>query len=241
MTNRGNANLQNEWSQGWEFGGRVDKGPLSADLAYFVNDIHNRISAVQTAGTTAAQRDNTWQNLHEVIFSGLEWQTSYDFAKLAKWKDATLAPYANGSYYLQHTIHDGPPNLTSNNPYQVTGLPEYQVTLGLRNGVGKWTSDFYALGTGQAYTALTNSSWANGSQIWSRAAYWTLNLQETYQVTKNLQLFFGINNLTDLNYSATNSVLNDNYSTNLVSQTEPGASGSSASGREFVGGFSYSF
>ena len=241
VTNRGNANLKDEWSQGWEFGGHVDKGPLSADFAYFVNDIHNRISSVTTPGTVVNQRDNTWVNLHNVIFSGLEWETSYDLAKLAKWDHATLVPYASGTYYLQHTIHDGAPNLTSSNPNQITGLPEFQATLGLRNSVGKWSSDFYALLTGQSYQALTNTSWATGSQIWTRATYYTLNLREAYQVTKNVQLFFGINNLLDLNYSSTSPVLNDNYSTNIQSAVEPGASGSSAPGREFYGGFSYAF
>ena len=228
----------------------MSTGALNLDADYFFNQISNRISSLSTA-PTIPNSPTLWSNLKEVDVQGFEFKGSFDIAQAAKWNGYKLEPYATGLYNTSLNVRDTYANYPYNN-HQLQGVPIYQATFGLRGGkIDKWGADFYAIATGGQWGTLANEyynpstpavAWPAG---FSRLGppYWTLNTRLNYQVTKNLNLFFGINNILNLNYDGGQSYTL-NRSVAAVKPTTAGPNGNtgmSLPGRQFFGGFSITF
>lgn len=246
VTILGNPNLKDETSLGFEFGGNIEDGPLSIDLAYFNNTIYNHIlqSPVVALGATVYQ----WTNLQEEDASGLEYQVSYDIARARGWKGYSLQPYVSGDYYIEDTAHYTAMGVSN---AHINFINNYQAAIGLRGGQsGKWSADLCALVYGPSYEFLAGQNVpapvtepAGTAYIGEKSSYWLLNTRESYQINKNLSLFFGINNILNRNYDPYFFGLNDNPSSINPTVYDHGVSGlgSSAPGREYFGGFAIVF
>ncbi len=237
VTVSGNRNLKSEDSLGWETGAHAEQGPFSADLAYFENSIHNHISVIPTANPLVY----TWGNFNEK-FRGLDFQAAYDIARAAGWAGYRLEPYGAGTAYF--TYQNQNTGLVSNNTHTPL-VDAYNAAIGLRGGkIGKWNIDLFAVWTGPSYELNTTQSVPTppGQPFYATeiGAFWTLNTRETYQINKTWSLFFGINNLFNLDYDPYYLSQNDSPSL-LPAYDSAGGVGSSQPGREFFGGFSVSF
>ncbi|XHR29232.1 MAG: TonB-dependent receptor [Chthoniobacteraceae bacterium] len=246
----GNPDLKNETNVGGEVGANAALGALNVDLDYFFNQIYNRITSL-SIDPNVANAPTRWANLNEVDVQGIEFKISYDIAQLAKWNGYKLEPYATGLYNTALDVRDSFVNYPYNN-HQLTGVPLYQATVGLRGGkLGKWSLDAYGVATGNqwgtttnAYYSTSNTSLAYPSGYSKKGpAYWTFNVRGNYELTKNLSLFAGINNILNLNYDGGMSyTLNDFISTYKPSTAGPnGGTGMSLAGRQFFAGASYTF
>ena len=239
----GNPNLKNESNIGGEVGANANLGAWNLDADFFFNQIYNRISSLSIA-PSIANAPTIWTNLHRVDIQGIEFKGAYDIAQTAKWNGYRLEPYAQGLYNTTLNVHDEFSNYQYTN-HQLTGVPIYQATIGVRGGkIGKWGIDFYGIATGGQYGTLSNLNQAFPSG-YSRLgpAYWTYNTRLNYEVNKHLTLFFGISNLLNLNYDGAQSyTLNQSVAALKTNTSGPnGNTGMSLPGRQFFGGFSYTF
>lgn len=246
----GNPNLKNETNIGGEIGANANLGAWNLDADFFVNQIYNRISS-QSIAPSIGNAPTLWTNLHRVDVQGIEFKGAYDIAQTAKWNGYRLEPYATGLYNTTLNVHDQFSNYQYTN-HQLTGVPIYQVTVGIRGGkVGKWGVDLYGIATGGQYGTYANDyynpavptqNWPSGFSV-KGPAYWTFNTRINYEVNKHLSLFFGISNFLNLNYDGAMSyTLNQPISSVKPTTAGPdGNTGMSLPGRQFFGGFSYSF
>ncbi|SDT93792.1 vitamin B12 transporter [Verrucomicrobium sp. GAS474] len=235
FTVSGNPNLKDEYSLTSEYGVHGEEGPLSADLAYFRNTIHNSVVSLPTATPLVY----TWRNIDREKISGLEAAFSYDLARLGKWAGYRLEPYATGSKLFQFDGEGVPYALSDSHMLKID---DYQATLGLRGGkIGKWSSDWYAVWSGPSYESAASEGYTADSHLISQVpSWWVLNMRQSYEVTASLSLFFGINNLLDRDYDPASLGLN-RANSGILPKATAGGLGSSAPGREFLGGFVVSF
>lgn len=237
VTVSGNSSLKNEESLGWEAGAHLDRGAFSLDAAYFENTIKNHISVIPTANALVY----TWGNFDET-FRGLDLQAAYDIARAAKWDGWKLEPYGAGTYYFDWQTHST--GIRSNESHAPL-MNGYNAAIGLRGGQpGKWSADLFGVWTGPSYELNSTQSIptpAGQPYFASKISdWWILNTRETYRINRTWSVFFGINNLLDLNYDPYYLSQNSSPSA-LPSYDSAGGLGSSQPGREFFGGFTVSF
>ena len=246
----GNPNLKDETNIGGEVGANVNAGALNFDADWFFNQIHNRITSLSTA-PSIANAPTLWSNLNEVNVQGIEFKASYDIAQAAKWKGYKLEPYVTGTYNAELNVNDSFANYPYSN-HQLQGVPIYQATVGVRGGkIGKWGVDVYGIGQGGQWGTLANDYYnpAVPTQKWPSGysrlgpAFWTFNARVNYEVNKNLTLFAGVSNILNLNYDgAQNYTLNQSLASVKPTTAGPnGNTGMSLPGRQFYGGFTFSF
>jgi len=241
VTINGNPALKDETSLGWEFGGHAARGPFSSDLAYFENHINNRITTIPTANPLVY----TWGNVPHDTARGVDFQAAYDLAQPAGWTGYRFEPYATGTYYFEFEQSGTVPGITLTDNHMGM-MDQYNATIGLRGGKpGKWSTDWYAVWNGPSYEINSTQNVpapATGGPLYvsKLGSFWVFDNRESYQVTKNVSLFFGINNLFNLDYDPYFIVHNDSGSA-IPSYDREGGLGSSQPGRNFFGGFAVSF
>jgi vitamin B12 transporter len=255
----GNPNLKNEESLGWEIGAAVYKGPFTADATYFSSDIRNRITSFVSPAATAANGLTTSiaANLAHARTAGVEFKLSYDVAKALGLEGYRITPFVGGVYHFKYEIED-PVYQSLNNDLHIVRVNKYQGTAGLRVEFRqKWESSLSAIVAGPTFEGgnghgLINANYPTNpttgqpitTWIFQKEAYTLFNARFSYQLSPQVRLFGGVNNLTNLNYDPSFLALNEvnaRYTVNVYKSQSRQSTGSSAPGREFFGGVQYSF
>ncbi|MFT3991390.1 MAG: TonB-dependent receptor [Luteolibacter sp.] len=232
-----NPDLKDEKSFGWDIGARVNTGSFNFDISLYETKIKDYVTA-QLVGGTSLQ----WQNADEKLVRGIEINTAYDLAPALGWEGYTLETYLSGNYYLKKDSV-GIDGQKADQAF----LNDYNVNIGIRGGgTGKWSANLYATFAGHSQLAagfLQNADVPSLTKNYDIPKYGILNFSANYQLTNYANLFAGVNNILDKNYSVNYYALN-NSDTDVAGYLLPGTAsgvGFSSPGREFYGGVSFKF
>lgn len=237
----GNPNLKDETSFGWDIGTRIENSGFTADLALYETTIEDYISGVLIPGTATLQ----WRNADERLVRGLEFMASYDIADAASYEEHRLETYVSGNYYIDKKAVD----ITGRTAEQ-DYLNDYEFKFGVRGGQpGKWSADLHVCVAGPAginagLLQNANVGLANLAKTYEIPGYAILNFSGSYQLTEQSNLFFGVNNILDKNYSTYFYALNNGSTADVAPYLLPGfasGEGMSSPGREFFGGVTFRF
>ncbi|MFF7706135.1 FepA family TonB-dependent siderophore receptor [Pseudomonas sp. NPDC007930] len=190
---QGNADLQAETSVNKELGIEYKHDDVVAGLTYFRNDYKNKIESgmepVGTAsggsGTTANASVFKWENVPKALVEGLEGNFSMDLAHNLKWSN-------NLTYMLQSKNKETGDVLSVTPKYTVNSMLDWQTTDKLSLQL---TVAYYGKQKPKKYDYHGNRVTGTANQ--EVAPYALVGTSGTYQLTKNLSLTAGIDNLFD--------------------------------------------
>lgn len=234
-----NPNLDDEKSFGWDIGARINTGSFNFDISLYETKIEDYITAQLVGGT-----DLQWKNADEKVVRGIEVNTAYDIAPDLGWDGHTFEAYLSGNYYLKKDSV----GLNGQKADQ-TYLNDFNVNVGFRGGEpGKWGANLYATFAGHAqvtpgFLQNANVGVANLTRNYDLPKYGIVNFSANYQVNETVNVFGGVNNILDRNYSVNYYALN-NANTQVAGYLLPGTAsgvGFSSPGREFYGGLTLRF
>ncbi|MBQ4615532.1 MAG: TonB-dependent receptor [Mailhella sp.] len=183
---RGNPDLDAETSLTAEGGFEIEVNGFRAEVAYFQSWNKDRISVVDASGSFGVK---TWRNVDSVRLNGfdisLAWRGDLGGVK--------LVPYLNSEIFTKAVNGDGS---------AVTYLPHHSTVTGVGLGWKKLWLDVNARFTGtQKQSAFDYGTYE--SRIVDMDAYTVLNARMTVHATDSLDLYVGVNNITDRYYTVT--------------------------------------
>jgi iron complex outermembrane receptor protein len=185
----GNPGLQPERNRSWEVGAEHEFSTLTDVRAtYYASNVTNLIytdasSVVVPGYTTVTQYDN----IASVSIRGLE--TEVRQKKV----------FANVDAFANYTYNDSLVTSGSNSGKQTPNMPQHFANFGLQGSEGKAFGSLTASYKGKAF-GTTNNSDTNNGVYGSYDAYWLVNGQIGYQLTKSLKGSFAINNILNKTY-----------------------------------------
>lgn len=190
----GNPDLDAETCLSAQGGFELDWNGFHAEVMYFQSWYEDRITGVYGYGG----EPSTWKNVSSQRLNGFDLELAWkgEFGKLK------LSPYLNAEIFTKMENGDGS---------EVTYLPHHSTVAGLGLGWGRAWLDVNARFTG------TQVQGGPGKED----AYTVLNAKFTLHATDSLDLYVGVNNLTDRYYAVT--------------------MGYPLPGRSVYGGFTYKF
>ncbi|MEG5265944.1 TonB-dependent siderophore receptor [Pseudomonas sp. JDS28PS106] len=190
---QGNANLEAETSVNKELGIEYKNDGLIAGLTYFRNDYKNKIesgmtpvgTAVGGTGSTANATIFTWENVPKAVVEGLEGNLTLPLADDLTWTN-------NFTWMLRSENKETGDVLSVTPEYTVNSMLDWQARddLSLQFNVvwyGKQTPKKYDY----------HGDRVTGSARNQVAPYAVAGLSGTYELTKNLSLTAGVENLFD--------------------------------------------
>ncbi|MBP3731212.1 MAG: TonB-dependent receptor [Mailhella sp.] len=177
----GNPDLDAETSLTGQAGLELDWNGVHAEVMYFQTRYKNRISTAYDLARYAY----TWINVPSQRLGGLditaEWRGTFG--------DFTVSPYMRSEIF---TKRHNPDNST------VSYVPHHSTTAGLGLGWKKLWLDVNA--------RFTGSQWQTNPYSYAlekMGGFTVVNAKLTIHATKNLDLYCGVNNLTDRDYAFT--------------------------------------
>ncbi len=177
----GNPDLRAETSLTGQGGVEIDWNGLHAEIMYFQTRYKDRIATAFDVPRSAY----TWVNVPSQRLGGLDialaWKGTFG--------DVTLAPYANGEFFTKR--HE-PDDST------VSYVPHYSATAGLGVGWKKLWLDVNA--------RFTGTQWQTNPYTYAlekRGRFTVVNAKLTVRATDRLDVYCGVNNLTDRDYAFT--------------------------------------
>ncbi|ODN66167.1 TonB-dependent receptor [Methylophaga muralis] len=233
----GNPNLDNETNQQLEVGLSFSNNWLFSDIAVFDNRISDRI----TSRPTADGRSTYENNADEIELKGIDLQLEANLSSLLQ-TDMNWRVFANGSYHF-HMRDKGTPDTL--NTDRIQRIYKYQAGIGTVVSQNKWELNLTGILRGPVWydteeRLLSPLAESSRDYVHKKSAFWVWNLRGSYQLSNNLQLFAGINNLLDKNEHPLFIALNK---TPYISDPafSSGGRGNSMPGRELYAGLKLDF
>jgi len=197
----GDPNLQQVVAHTIEAGIRgnftpFDGAKLSYSLEYFRSTLDNDIAFINSVTQGRAFFANIGQTRRQGVDASVQLKTDRWLAWLAY--SYVSATYLSGFVEASgsNPAADANGNITVSPRDRLPGIPAHQVKLGFSYKVtGKWTVGASAIGV---TTAFLFGDEANLTA--PLAGYFTVNLNTSYQLTKNVQLFAWAENITNARY-----------------------------------------
>ncbi|MBQ8172919.1 MAG: TonB-dependent receptor [Mailhella sp.] len=176
----GNPNLDAETCLTAQGGLEMQYGGFRAEVMYFQSWYKDRIASVDLGGYTY-----TWRNISSQRLNGFDLELAWrgDVAGV------TVAPYLNSEIFTKMENGDGS---------YVGVLPHHSTVAGLGLGWKKLWLDVNARFTG----TQKQNDFASGQAV-KMDAYTVVNARLTLHATDSLDLYLGVNNLTDRYYAVT--------------------------------------
>ena len=172
----GNPDLEAETCLSAQGGFELQYGGFCAELMYFQSWYEDRITGVYGYGG----EPSTWKNVASQRLNGFDLELAWkgEFGKL------TVSPYLNAEVFTKMENGDGS---------EVTYLPHHSTVAGLGLGWGRAWLDLNARFTGTQIQGGPDKE----------DDYSVLNAKLTLHATDSLDLYVGVNNLTDRYYAVT--------------------------------------
>jgi vitamin B12 transporter len=181
----GNPDLKAEKSLTAEGGFEVEYAGLKAEAVYFQSWYKDRI----TYDYASIPFATTYKNVNSQRLNGFDLSLSYR----KTFEDITVSPYINSEIFTKTHNGDGS---------SVTGLPHHSTVAGIGLGYKILWLDMNARFTGtqkqNQYDYTTYSS-----KLVDMDSYTVVNAKLTVHATDNLDVYCGVNNLTDRMYAVT--------------------------------------
>ncbi|QLF92144.1 TonB-dependent receptor [Pseudomonas sp. ABC1] len=239
----GNASLKAETSLQFETGLTVAHGNQFFDLALFQNRIRDRITT-RPLSSTVSQYTN---GQGDAVIRGLEAQWQYDLANaLALQGEQLLRLNASGIWNFDMEDRGASSTLIGTHRDQIQRMYQHQASLGLIYGrQNAWDLGLTAILRGPIFynteeKLLIPAGEPHANYVHRKASFWVFNLRGNYQLTRDLSLFSGINNLFDIDRSSL-FIATGNHSTSADPAASNGGLGNSNPGRELYLGAHYRF
>ena len=179
----GNPELEAEKSFSAEGGFELAWNGFHAEVTYFQSWYEDRIASSYDIGLNA----NTWKNVDSQRLNGFDIELS--------WKGKAgvfeVSPYLHSEIFTKTENGDGS---------VVTNLPHHSTVAGLGLGLGKAWLDINARFTG---SQVQKDFGAYPAQDADMSPYTIVNAKLTLHATERLDLYVGVNNLTDRYYAVT--------------------------------------
>ncbi len=180
----GNPSLDAETCFSAQGGVEMQFGAFRAEVVYFQSWYEDRIASVSTAGNIY-----TWRNISSQRLNGFD----VELAWRGEAGGVTVAPYLNSEIFTKMENGDGS---------YVGYLPHHSTVAGLGLGWDRLWLDVNARFTGtQKQSAFDADTWA--STVAHMEAFTVVNARLTLHATDSLDLYVGVNNLTDRYYAVT--------------------------------------
>ncbi len=196
----GNPDLDPETSITYEVGADIQKRSLKAGLDYFFTYYDDRIS---NGYTTCVDGDCTWKtfkNVDGAVIEGIEFYFSYDLGELFN-LPFEVSPYINGTKYIEYEIKDSKyaKELGSDD---VLYISRWNITGGLNIGIPeKLTASFSFYYVGKQKVQEWNWMKPNYEKAKNKGGFTVFNTKIVWHPCKYAELFLGVDNLFDKNYS----------------------------------------
>lgn len=196
----GNPDLDPEKSTTYEAGLDISKGSLKAGIDYFYTHYKDRITG---RFTTCLDGDCTWttyKNVDGAHIAGVEFYASYDLGELLE-LPYIIRPYVNGVTYLKRNLEDKAYSRkleSSTVPY----ISRWNITGGIEAGLPeRLTANLSFFYVGEQEVQEWNWSSPDFGKAVKKGGFTVFNLRVYWKPCKHAQLFAGIDNLFDKNYS----------------------------------------
>lgn len=183
----GNDNLNPEQSWNSEIGLQFKNELYAASMTYFHNDYQNKIVADTSTSLGMVNGYNVyqWVNSGKAIVQGLEGSVNIAVSDDVDWT-------TNGTYIIENKDYE------TGNPISI--IPEYTI-----NNILDWRiTDKWSANTSYAFygrqkprTNATSRREVTSMNTDELGAYGLVGIGTQYQITKNLKMGTGINNLFD--------------------------------------------
>ncbi|MDH4982133.1 TonB-dependent receptor [Hyphomicrobium sp. D-2] len=245
----GNPNLEPETSRQIEFGANVNGWLGTLDVAVFQNVISDRIGTV-SRGSGANRVSDYVNNAGDIEVQGIEVGFDMNMLRLLQPRPQSSNwrwnLFSNSYYNFEMTDRGAP---ASANTDKAQRMYQYEASIGTRFGqagpdVRDWSFQVVGLLRGPMWYDTEESFRAGGEPSTShrhrKSPFWVWNTRGDIEITENVKLFAGVNNLFDVNEHPI-FILTDTPScaglANMASQN--GGCGTSMMGREFVAGLQW--
>ena len=184
----GNPSLDPEESITYEIGTDYIKGGFKAGLTYYYTDYDDKID--QYFDITRGV--NTFRNLKGATIQGIEGEFSYDLGEFLK-LPYVIRPFLNLTYNTEIEDEESHKDLMYES--------KLYVKAGFEFSNEKFTSQIIAAYTGKH--DVQNWNWLSPTygQRLEKGGFMVVNFKLTFNLLKELQLRFAIDNLFDRNYS----------------------------------------
>lgn len=173
----GNPDLEAETSLTAEGGLEVEYEDFRAEVMYFQTWYKDRIAASALVPYTTY----TWKNIDSQRLDGVDFSLSWR----KKYAGVTISPYAHSELFTKRRNGDGS---------TVTNVPHHSTVAGLGLGYGKVWLDVNARFTGTQKDEFSQTNMGD---------YTVVNAKLTVHATDALDVYCGVNNLTDRLYAVT--------------------------------------
>ena len=197
----GDPDLQQVVAHTFEVGVRgnvtpFDGAKLSYNLDYFRSTLDNDIAFINSVTQGRAFFANIGQTRRQGVDASVQLKTD-------RWLAWIAYTYINATYLSgfveasgSNPAADADGNITINPGNRLSGIPAHQVKLGFNYKVtDKWTVGASAIGVTTAFLFGDEANLT--AQL---PGYFTVNLNTSYQLTKNVQLFAWAQNITNARY-----------------------------------------
>ncbi len=173
----GNSDLEAETSLTAEGGLEVEYNDFRAEVMYFQTWYKDRIAT----STLVPYSTYTWKNIGSQRLDGLDMSLSWR----KKYEGLTISPYVNTEFFTKRRNGDGS---------SVTNVPHHSTVAGLGLGYGKVWLDVNARFTGTQKDDYSQTEMDD---------YTVVNAKLTVKILESLDIYCGVNNLTDRMYAVT--------------------------------------
>lgn len=200
----GNPSLKPEKSITCEGGVDVVYKKFTAGATYFYTDYTDHIVGNVPACLNGDCSWTTYKNMDGALISGLEGYLEYEHEFDVDNVNIGLKPYVNWSYYTQREIKDSEyaKELGTNTlPY----VAQANVTAGITMKV----ADYFSMNANAVYSGpqkiqqFNYSSPSYGKAV-DKSGFAIFSAKATYRPVKYCEVYVGVDNIADLNYSYVN-------------------------------------
>ena len=189
------ANLKDALGYNADFGFRgAVKNYLNFDIGGFYLAYNNRIGIIEKAdsqGNSLPFRTNIANSVHKGIESYIEFNPVKAFSKNTHW---------TFSFFNSLAIIDAQYTTGEFEGKQVEYAPKLINRLGITFGVGSFTTTYLISSTAKSYSDASNAEVASADAVAGVIPAYTVSDWSGVYKIKNVNLKFGVNNLTDLRY-----------------------------------------
>ncbi len=199
----GNPHLDPETSTTYEVGLDVSRGSLRAGLDYFHTEYDDRISG---GFATCVDGDCTWttyKNVDGATLEGIEFYASYDLGEPLE-LPFVVRPYVNGVFYLKREIDDGDYRRKLGDD-TVPYISKWNLTGGLEAGLpDKFTANLSFFYVGRQKVQEWNWRSPDYGKVVDKGGFTVFNVKITWRPCRYAELYLGVENIFDKDYSFVN-------------------------------------
>jgi len=189
------ANLKDATGYNADFGFRgAVKNYLNFDIGGFYLAYNNRIGIIEktdSQGNSFPFRTNIANSIHKGLESYIEFNPVKAFSKNTHW---------TFSFFNSLALIDAKYVTGEFNGKQVEYAPKFINRLGITFGVGSFTTTYLVSSTAKSYGDASNTEVASADAVAGVIPAYTVSDWSGVYKIKNVNLKFGVNNLSDLRY-----------------------------------------